>query len=129
MPNLYDLLSDADKKKVDSWQIERMNPKHEPDIPPELYTYAEAGYYWGWPAIEAIMRGYIEKTNAKGEVEKIPITLKDVIALCRAARKVEYNNMLDRGRIATAANIAGMSRDPENAWNANTRSYQQEAKL
>lgn len=129
MANLYDLLSDADKAKVDSWQVERMNPKREPDIPPELYTIAEAGYYWGWAAIEAIMRGYVEKTNDKGEPEKIILTMKDVIALCRAAKKVEYRSMLENGRISTAANIAGASKEPEKSWRENTKYYQKEAEL
>lgn len=128
MANLYDLLSEQDKRKVDGWTKTRMNPVHETDIPPYVYVVAEAGHYWGWPAIEAIKRGYVEKTDAKGNIEKVPLTLEEVIALERAEKKIRYREIIDQGDVMLRANLSSRSEHPGKTFEANMRGYKEAAK-
>lgn len=106
MANLYDILSDEDKRKVDQWTEERKYSKHAREIPPELYTAAELGYYYGWEAKVAFARGYIIGIDDDGKLIKIPYTFKEAVADVRAARKVKYRQIIDSSEITVAANIS-----------------------
>lgn len=128
MPNLYDLLSEKDKRKVDGWTKARMNPVHETDIPPYVFVVAEAMHYWGWPAYEAIKRGYVTKQNAKGDTEKVPITLEEVIALERAEKKIRYREIIDQGDVILRANLSARSEHPGKTFDANMKGYKEAAK-
>ncbi len=75
-------------------------------IPPEVYLIAELGYYYGWGAIEAAKRGYVESfeiVNKDGErVEKRQISSElasernDLLT----AIKIDENNSVEIMRIA-----------------------------
>lgn len=107
MPKLSELLSPEDQAKVASWKDKAVNPDHEPDIPPELYQMALHGFYFGFPAIEAIFRGYIDSVDQRtGKPIRIPYTLETVVALNQAARKVNYRQIVDAGDIQAVANLS-----------------------
>lgn len=107
MPKLSELLSEEDQQKVASWTRRATNPEHETDIPPELYQMALHGYYFGFEAIKAILRGYIESVDPKtGEPTRVPYDLETVVALNQAARKVAYRQIIDAGDIQAIANLS-----------------------
>lgn len=107
MPRLTELLSDEDKRKVAGWAEKASNPEHETDIPPELFQMALHGYYFGFEAIKAILRGYIDSTDLRtGQAIRIPYDLETVIALNQAARKVVYRQIVDAGDIQAMANVS-----------------------
>lgn len=127
MPNLIDLLSEQDKEKVLKWEKEKMSPKHETEIPPEIYIVAEAGHFWGWPAIEAIKRGYIESEDTAGKRVKVPITTAEIIALCKAERKLRYRELIDNGDMQVRANISSTSKKPSKTFEENIKGYKKAA--
>lgn len=107
MPKLSELLSEEDQQKVAGWTQRATNPEHETDIPPELYQMALHGYYFGFEAIKAILRGYIESVDPKtGEPTRVPYDLETVVALNQAARKVAYRQIIDAGDIQAIANLS-----------------------
>ena len=107
MPKLSELLSEEDRQKVAKWTERATNPEHEGDIPPELYQMALHGYYFGFDAIEAIFRGYIDSVDLKtGKPTRIPYTLETVVALNQACRKVVYRQIVDAGDIQAIANLS-----------------------
>lgn len=107
MPKLSELLSEEDKQKVASWKERATNPEHETEIPPELYQMALHGYYFGFEAIKAILRGYIDSTDLRtGKPIRIPYDLETVVALNQACRKVAYRQIVDAGDIQAMANLS-----------------------
>ena len=107
MPKLSELLNEEDRKKSEAWAKKALNPEHEPDIPPELYQMALHGFYFGFSAIEAIFRGYIDSVDQRtGKPIRIPYDLETVIALNQAGRKVAYRQMIDAGDIQAIANLS-----------------------
>lgn len=107
MPRLSELLSESDRKKSEEWTKKALNPEHETDIPPELYQMALHGFYFGFEAIEAIFRGYIDSTDQRtGKPMRIPYDLETVIALNQAARKVAYRQIVDAGDIQAVASLS-----------------------
>ena len=128
MANLIDLISAEDKAKVKRWADERFQPKYETDVPPEIYTMAELGYYYGWGAIEACLRGYYETSDATGKVKRVPLTPELMVALCKGAQKVKYRKALDEGEIAMAANIGSHSKHPSKSYETNVKYYRRLAK-
>jgi hypothetical protein len=107
MPRLSELLSEEDRKKSEAWVDKALNPKYETDIPPELYQMALHGFYFGFGAIEAIFRGYIDSVDQRtGKPIRIPYDLETVIALNQAGRKVAYRQMVDAGDLQAMANVS-----------------------
>lgn len=128
MPDLFDLLSEKDKEKVRGWAKQAKNPKYETEIPPEVYTVAEAGHYWGWSAIEAILRGYVESKDADGKLVKIPLTTETVVALCKAEKKLRYRELIDTGDMTLRANISAGGANPGRTFEKNIAQYRKEAR-
>ena len=107
MPRLSELLNEQDRAKSEAWKEKALNPEHETDIPPELYQMALHGFYFGFGAIEAILRGYIDSVDQRtGKPIRVPYDLETVIALNQAARKVNYRQIVDAGDIAAIANLS-----------------------
>lgn len=107
MPKLSELLSEGDRRKSEAWAKRALNPEHETDIPPELYQMALHGFYFGFQAIEAILRGYIESADLRtGKPIRVPYDLETVVALNQAARKVAYRQIIDAGDIQAMANVS-----------------------
>lgn len=110
MPRLSELLSEEDRAKVETWKNKATNPEYEPDIPPELYQMALHGFYYGFEAIKAILRGYIDATDDNGNPIKIPYDLETVVALNQAGRKVAYRQIVDAGDIQAMATLSSQDR-------------------
>ena len=107
MPRLSELLNEQDRAKSEAWKEKALNPEHETDIPPELYQMALHGFYFGFGAIEAILRGYIDSVDQRtGKPIRVPYDLETVIALNQAARKVTYRQIVDAGDIQAIANLS-----------------------
>lgn len=112
MPKFSELLSEKDRETVKAWGKKALKPEHDTEIPPEIYQMALHGVYFGFPAIEAIFRGYIDaKDQNTGEPIRIPYTLETVIALNKAARKVTYRQIVDECDIQAMASLSSMDRD------------------
>ena len=107
MPKLSELLSEEDRKKAEAWKDKALNPEYDTDIPPELYQMALHGFYFGFGAIQAIFRGYIDSVDQRtGQPIRIPYDLETVIALNQAGRKVAYRQIVDAGDIQAIANLS-----------------------
>lgn len=128
MANLIDLISDDDRAKVARWKQERFSPKHETEVPPEIYTIAEMGYYFGWGAIEACLRGYYDTVDASGRKVRAPLTAELMVALCKGAKKVWYRKILEDGEISMSAHIASRAKMPGRLYDVNTKRFRELAK-
>lgn len=128
MANLIDLISNEDRAKVQRWTKDRLNPKYDTDVPPEIYTIAEMGYYFGWGAVEACLRGYYETVDASGKSTRVPLTAELMVALCKGAQKVKYRKMLEEGEVSMCAHIGSRSKHPDKSYGANTKYFREMAK-
>ena len=129
MANLIDLISQEDREKVARWKQERFSPKYETEVPPEIYTIAEMGYYFGWGAVEACLRGYYETVNDAGRKTRVSLTPELMIALCKGAKKVWYRKILEDGEVGMSAHIASRSqKSPGKLYEVNTKHFRELAK-
>lgn len=113
MPRLSELLSEEDRAKVSSWADRAKQSDYEREIPPELFQMALHGFYFGFGAIEAILRGYIDSVDQRtGKPIRVPYDLETVVALNQAARKVNYRHFVDMADLNAAAGISSRDR----AW-------------
>lgn len=108
---LLEKLSPQDQATVRGWAERAKNPKHETDIPPELFIGAKLGIYYGWEARVAFGRGYIIGLDDEGKWCKIPYNFDMAVADVRAAEKVLYKQMIANGDIVASANVACRSKD------------------
>lgn len=111
MAGLLEQLSADDQAKVKSWREQAQNPKHQGDIPPELFICAKLGFYYGWDAMLAFKLGYIIGYDDEMKPVKIPYTFDEAVADVKSAEKVNYRNIIDQGDIIASANIS--SRDKQ----------------
>lgn len=103
MSRFIDRLSEEDKAKANRWADERLHPKYETDIPPELYTIAELGFYYGWGAVESFYRGWIEDKDEEGNLVKLPFNLETAVAFTKAAQKFHYRHAIEQSNLTTVA--------------------------
>lgn len=133
MPNLLDLMSEEDRQvAIDNYK-QRMSGKMEyrakVSISPEVYLISELGYHYGWGAIEAVKRGYVEAQDDKGNPKKIPLTMEEVGVLVEGARKVWYSKVIDSARGTLVANASAMSKNPASTFKKSMDVYAREIKL
>ena len=102
---LFEQLNEEDKAKVRSWADNAKNPRHDGDIPPELFIAAKLGYYYGWEARLTFGRGYSIGIDDDGKPIKIPYTWEEAVADVKAADKVHYRNLIDNSEIIASANL------------------------
>ena len=110
MPAFKDMLKPADQKWAEDRAKEARNPRYKGDIPPELYQLALHGFYYGFEAVEAVMRGHIIDVAENGKVSHIPYTFETMVGLNQAARKVRYRQMVDAGDLQ-ASSVLGAAGD------------------
>lgn len=113
--NLLDLMPKEEREKALAKAEKRMS-KRTGQVAPEMYLIAEAGYYFGWEAIVAIKRGYIEYRDKQGELKQALLTLEEVSALVDAARKVWYTKMVDQSLGTMNANLSSQSKQPSESF-------------
>ena len=140
MANLLDLMQPDERERALAAFERRKSGdtsyRKDLKIPPEVYLIAELGYYYGWGAIEAAKRGYVESfeiLNKDGErVEKrtkIALTMEEIAVLVEAAHKIWYGKVVDQARGAQAASASVMSKNPERTFKNGLNPYMQRAKL
>lgn len=139
MANLLDLMKPEDRARVEDAYKKRMNGdlsyRKGMHIPPEIHLVAELGCLYGWGAIEAAKRGYVEAFEVKhvsGErVErrtKIPLTLEEISVLVEAGRKVRYSAVVDDARATQAGVSSAMSKKPNRVFQQSMKEYINRAK-
>lgn len=117
--SILDFMTPEDRQKT----IERGQKRMEKtktkshDVSPEMYLIAEMGYYFGWDAILAVKRGYIENLNAKNEIVKETFTLEEMNALVEAARKVWRTKLYEQSYGTAVASSSKYASNPKDAFN------------
>lgn len=109
--SFFDQLSDEDKAKVKGWADNAKNPKHDGDIPPELFIGAKLGFYYGWQARVAFARGYEIGIDDDGKFIKLPYTFEHAVADVKAAEKVHYRSLIDNADFIASASNSAKTRD------------------
>lgn len=133
MANLLDMMSDSDRDKSLSAFERRMSGdttyRRNYKISPVSFLIAEFGYYYGWGAIEAVKRGYVEGRHDDGSFHKIPLTLEEVSEYVEAARKVWYGKVVDSSRGTQIAAGSVLSKNPGSAFDKGIKPFVKGAKL
>ena len=106
MPNLLDLMTPEDRKTVEGWAVDRLNPQHKQDIPPYFYLCAQLGYYYGWQAVVDFKRNYHSGIDSKGNLTRLAFVLEEAVALVKAAEKLHYRLNIDSGKINAATTLS-----------------------
>lgn len=116
--SILDFMTPEDKQKT----IERGQKRMEKtktkahDVSPEMYLIAEMGYYFGWDAILAVKRGYIEFLDEKNAVKKSIFTIEEMMGLVEAARKVWYAKLYEQSYGSAVASSSKYNKDPNEAF-------------
>ena len=134
MANLLDLMKPEDRERALESYRQRMagqsSYKHS-KVSPEAYLVAELGYYFGWPAIEAFKRGYVETFDEHtGKKSKIPVTMEEISAYVDAARKVWYAKVIDTARGSQVATASVLSdKKGKSVWERGMKPFYEGAKI
>lgn len=105
-------------------------------IPPDVYLIAEFGYYYGWGAVEAAKRGYVEgfriERDKSGRITRIPtkieLTLEEVNLFVEAARKVWYSKNVDLARGSQVATASALSKHPNTVFDQGMKKFKEGAR-
>lgn len=118
MPNLLDLMTDEEREQVSKAQAKTVEVSR-----PE-YVIAKFGCYYGWQAVEAVKRGYVQK----GE-EKIMLTFDEVATLVEAGDKIHAQKMIDLGRAVRAGVASAMAKNPRKVFESAMAGFAKKAKI
>lgn len=133
MANLLDLMTEKDRKVALDAYEKRMhgdNTYRKAKVSPIAYLLAELGIYFGWEAIAAAKRGYIETFDEHtGKRKKLPLSMEELGTLAEAARKVRYSEYLNQARCTQIAAGSVLSKSPEATFKKGMKPYIEEAKL
>lgn len=88
---LSDLLSEKDKAKMRAWEQAQIKAESEL-ITKEWFMLSKLGYYYGWPAVEAVMQDRITLDFARLMIE--------------GAEKIHSTEVYDMG-LSVAAGFRG----------------------
>jgi len=131
--NLLDIMNEEDRQKsIDAYKRRMAGDtsyRKSQKIAPEAYLIAELGYYYGWAAIEAAKRGYVEKYDESGNRKQILLTMEEVCVLVEAARKVWYSKVLDQSRGTLVATGSALSKQPAKNFEKGMNNYIKGAKI
>lgn len=82
-------------------------------MPPDIRLIAELGSYFGWPAIEAAKRGYVEVSdNENGKKHQIPLTMDEIAVLVEGAKKNRASFIIDIAYGIRTAVASALSEHP-----------------
>lgn len=84
-------------------------------VTPEMYLLAEFGYYFGWPAIQAVRNN--------------EISMDMVHLLVASARKVWYSKVVDLSHGATVANVASNSKGVSRVFSKGMKPFTSKMKV
>lgn len=124
MPNLLELMTDADRKMVANLRNKRGGAIF-PSVSNVSLQIAKLGYYYGWGAIEAVKRGYVEKGTAK-----ILLSMEEVGMLVEAGEKIHAQHMVDLARATRAGTASALSdKHPKQVFEKGVESFIKRAKI
>ena len=133
MANLLDLMTESDRNAAINAYERRMhgdNTYRKQKVAPIAYLLAQFGMMYGWSAIEAAKRGYIEAFDEHtGKRQKIPLTMEEVSTLVDAGQKVKYSDFLNNARCTQVATSSAISKHPEKTFKAGMEPYIKGAKI
>lgn len=124
--NLLDLMPKEEADKAIARARRRNEINRGSKISPEIYSIAEFGYYFGWDAILAVKRGYIEAHDDKMDLKKEVFTLDEMNVLLEGARKVWYSKLVEQGGVNT---ISGSFKTQGSSYEGAMKPYTQKAEL
>ena len=74
---------------------------------------AELGMLYGWEAIVAAKRGYIETFDEHtGKKQKMPLSMEELSALVDAGQKVKHSDYVNYARIVCVGTGSAFSKNP-----------------
>lgn len=128
MINLLDLMTPEDREQAQTAYERRMagdGAYKKTKVSPAAFLLAEAGMLFGWPAIEAMKRGYVESFDEKdGKRRKIPLTLEELSALVDAGRKIKYSDFINQARGTQVATGSVLSKHPDSTFKRGMKPFQ-----
>lgn len=110
MPNLLDLMTEDDRQKALESSRKRVSAPNG-KISPVVMEVAKLGFYYGWSAIEAVKRGYVEKDG-----EKIMLTMDEVSTLVDAAEKIWAQKCIDLAHCSQIGTASAMAKSPKKVF-------------
>lgn len=101
------------------------------DVPYEIFLISKMGFYYGWPAVETMKRGYItyHEENDKGELilKKSPFTLEEASALMDGADKVWNSKVIDMSHGNFIAHRSAMVKEQGKEFNEGMKPFIEKA--
>ena len=116
MANLLDLMTPEDREGVEVAYKTRMsgdNTFRKGKVSRVAYLLAELGMLYGWEAIVAAKRGYIETFDEHtGKKQKMPLSMEELSALVDAGQKVKHSDYVNYARIVCVGTGSAFSKNP-----------------
>jgi len=116
MANLLDLMTPEDREAVEVAFKKRMsgdNTFRKGNVSRVAYLLAELGMLYGWEAIVAAKRGYIETFDEHtGKKQKMPLSMEELSALVDAGQKVKHSDYVNYARIVCVGTGSAFSKNP-----------------
>lgn len=116
MANLLDLMTPEDREAVEVAFKKRMsgdNTFRKSKVSRVAYLLAELGMLYGWEAIVAAKRGYIETFDEHtGKKQKMPLSMEELSALVDAGQKVKHSDYVNYARIVCVGTGSAFSKNP-----------------
>ena len=116
MANLLDLMTPEDREAVEVVFKKRMsgdNTFRKGKVSRVAYLLAELGMLYGWEAIVAAKRGYIETFDEHtGKKQKMPLSMEELSALVDAGQKVKHSDYVNYARIVCVGTGSAFSKNP-----------------
>lgn len=116
MANLLDLIAPEDREAVEVAFKKRMsgdNTFRKGKVSRVAYLLAELGMLYGWEAIVAAKRGYIETFDEHtGKKQKMPLSMEELSALVDAGQKVKHSDYVNYARIVCVGTGSAFSKNP-----------------
>lgn len=132
MSNILDLMTPEDRQKsLDAYE-KRMagdTSYRSQKISSISFLLAEFGYYYGWEAIAAAKRGYIEGFDEKKQRRiKIPLTMEEIAEYVEGARKVWYGKVIDNARASQIGTATAFNDKDKHAFDKAIKPYRERAR-
>lgn len=126
--NLLDLMSPEDRKQAEDAYKKRMSGDssyRRAKVSPLAYLLAELGIMFGWEAIEAAKRGYVETFDEEdGKKRKIPLPMEELSALADAGRKIKYSDLINQARGTQVATGSVLTKHPNSTFRNGMKPFQ-----
>lgn len=124
MPNLLDIMTDDDRQSATKLAHKHSNGQLSSKVNPMVYQVAKLGYYYGWGAIEAVKRGYVDKDG-----EKIMLTMEEVSELVKAADKIWAQKCIDLTHCSQIGTSSAMSEHPKQVFEKAIKPFEKMAAI